>query len=504
MRKGSMTVFMGMSIMLILSIFFSLLEVVHYRALKKEAVIVTKIGIESMFADYNRPMWEDFGILAMDAGYCNSEMDLNKVTDRIRSYLESNLTLEDTLFGGNHLVMDTTKCELSGYTLITDDDGKYFIKQCADAGLADIPENTLDSLRDSAEQIEEDESSDVDIDAMLDDGQNAIAGTEDESGTQDEGDDSGVETGLRPEDVKGGLSESEIESAGNPIESISEFKTSGILAQVMPDGMEVSEKEFNADRLSQRKTKKGTIAQDISVGVDDQLLFEYYLLNKFGCCGDSKGHSGIDYELEYIISGKDDDKSNLESVVTRILALRSAANLGSLMADGAKLAQAESLAISLGGISANPVVVELIKVGIIAAWVYVESILDVRTLLSGGKIVIVKTPADWTSTLPTLGACLSGAYKAKESETGISYKGYLGGMLLLISKKDCSFRAMDLIENELHTMEDYKQVKMDNMIVYAELEGGYEAYPVFGSFVTVGTPLDNLKFECIEKFGYAS
>lgn len=498
MKKGSMTVFMGMSIMLILSVFFSLLEVIHYQMLKKESIIVTKIGIESMFADYNRPIWEKYGILAMDAGYCESDMNQEKIISRIRSYLDFNLQTDSNMPGGNHLGMNTTKCEITGYSLLTDDEGKYFIKQCSQAAISDIPENTLDMLSERASQIEDSESADVDIDEMLDDGQNAL---EDRSGKDEEESD---ENELkRPEDVEGGLSESEISRAGNPIESISQFKSKGLLSQVVDDETQISDKCFSKERLSNRSINKGTLSQDLSIGMDDKLLFEYYLLNKFGCYGDTNDRAGIEYELEYIIAGRDDDSSNLESVVKRILALRTAANLGSLMSDGAKLAQAESLALSIVGISGNPLIVEAVKVGILAAWVYVESILDVRTLLGGGTIALIKTPADWTSTLPTLSACLSKTYKAKESESGISYKGYLGGMVLLLSQKDISYRAMDLIENEIHTIENYENVKLDNMIVFAQLETGYETFPIFGSLVVVGTPLGNLRFACNEQLGYA-
>ena len=48
------------------------------------------------------------------------------------------------------------------------------------------------------------------------------------------------------------------------------------------------------------------------------------------------------------------------------------------------------IATSLAGFSGNPAVVKIVQIGVVAAWAYVESILDLRTLLSGGKFHSLK------------------------------------------------------------------------------------------------------------------
>ena len=40
------------------------------------------------------------------------------------------------------------------------------------------------------------------------------------------------------------------------------------------------------------------------------------------------------------------------------------------------------------GASVNPAIIEAVKYGILAAWAYVESVLDIRALLDGDKIKI--------------------------------------------------------------------------------------------------------------------
>lgn len=72
----------------------------------------------------------------------------------------------------------------------------------------------------------------------------------------------------------------------------------------------------------------------------EKLLFNEYIMQNFTQASkeniseypdsDEKNRS-LDYEIEYIISGKSSDKENLESVVTKIFFIRMALNYVYLM-----------------------------------------------------------------------------------------------------------------------------------------------------------------------------
>ncbi len=64
--------------------------------------------------------------------------------------------------------------------------------------------------------------------------------------------------------------------------------------------------------------------------------------------------------------------------------------MGYLIQDQQKCIEAEELAVALMGWSMNPPVVDATKWGILAAWAYSESILDVRALLEGRRIAWIK------------------------------------------------------------------------------------------------------------------
>ena len=55
---------------------------------------------------------------------------------------------------------------------------------------------------------------------------------------------------------------------------------------------------------------------------------------------------------------------------------------------------AESTAIAAA--AAVPVAVKPIQMGLLASWAYAESIVELRTLFSGGKIAAAKTAESWT------------------------------------------------------------------------------------------------------------
>ena len=78
----------------------------------------------------------------------------------------------------------------------------------------------------------------------------------------------------------------------------------------------------------------------------------------------------MDYEIEYILSGKDRDRDNLEQTIGKLLLIREGMNLIYLMQDSAKKAEAESLAIALVGFTGMYGVIKVTQVLILAIWAF--------------------------------------------------------------------------------------------------------------------------------------
>ena len=143
------------------------------------------------------------------------------------------------------------------------------------------------------------------------------------------------------------------------------------------------------------------------MNVSDRVMVLEYIGKHFSDYTEP-GKGDLTYEMEYILCGKDTDKKNLESSIERLMRMREAANVAHIIADREKLNQTLMIATSLAGFSGNPAVVKIVQIGVVAAWAYVESILDLRTLLSGGKISLIKSVAEWTTDLKKLGEIVTG------------------------------------------------------------------------------------------------
>lgn len=155
------------------------------------------------------------------------------------------------------------------------------------------------------------------------------------------------------------------------------------------------------------------------------------MLEKFSGADKPNEEGKLSYELEYVLGGNASDRENLEAVVRKLTALRFAPNYGYMLQDEKKKAEAGALAFVLSAIIVMPELKEPIQQAILMAWAFKESMLDVRALLAGEKIALVK--------------------RREDSEDGLSYREYLRMLLFLKSTEDCTMRSLDVIEMNMRT-----------------------------------------------------
>ena len=172
------------------------------------------------------------------------------------------------------------------------------------------------------------------------------------------------------------------------------------------------------------------------------------------------------------------------------MVIRESANYATILKTPSMVNQAQAIAEILAGFTMNPAIIEAVKYAIIGAWAYAESTLDIRLLLAGGKVSIIKSSEEWTSDVWHLSACFDVKTKAKECKGGIGYKEYLMGFLALQSNETLAMRACDVMETALHGTDDYKNVKCDNMIFAANMEIGFTGSEMFLSLFSTGNTIE--------------
>jgi hypothetical protein len=445
--------------MLIAQLLFTLLEVARYRESAKLLQMSTDRGLESEFADYSSPLWDTYHILGMSASDGEGNFSFREREATIRELSA------DGPIGVDLLTAGVEDVEFSEYQLLTDMGGKVFEEAACSymkQNLGYEAARLIYSAFDSAKDIEESYDSD---NAM----QKAQEATDKIStkGTSNAG--SG--------DVNSG-------DADNPISAVAEAKKKGVFALVIPESANISSNSLNlSDAVSHRTLTEGTKSADTKSNWYQTVLFDQYLETYLSCYTDAKEDRGLNYELEYLIGGKASDEENLRIAVKELLALREPLNMASITASSTRQSEALSLATAIAGVTANPAIIAAVKYGIIAAWAFVESVLDVRTLLSGGKIAMIKSDTDWTSNVNSMPALLSGWSTARSSDSGLTYRQYLGKLLIVRSGTTLAMRAMDVMEAAIRLCEGYENFQMDHVVCETQLNVTYEYKPLFMSFV---------------------
>ena len=492
--RGSMTVFAALSIMLVASFLFVLLEAAHQQQLRRVAQMNTSLVVESVFSNYCSPLWEKYQILALDNGMTGEQEPFVSWEYYAADLSKESLSQSGFMRGTNHLRMDTKCAEFVAYRMLTDEDGRAYIKAISDYMRNTIGQQAIEKLAAEYQQLSGMDISDKPDDTALAGADNAIAEArrlEEEKAKKAEEERKKAQEAAKKAkadkkaekkaEKKAGTEAGEhaVEPAENPLEIIKNLWHQGTLSLVLKDAKAVSNmKEDWSDAVSKREKYTGIGLEPIQTDATDTLLFTEYLLDHFACYTSGEAAGTLAYELEYLLCGNEKDHSNLSETVQRLLAVREAANLAYLAADASKQELAYSVALSLAGVTANPGIIYAVKCGLLAAWALAESVLDVRALLSGDKIAIIKNSAQWTSDLLHLGSVFASFGTATNCQNGLSYQRYLGFLLMMQAQK-VSYRAMNIQEHVIRSKEGFEDFCMDHLVIDAEIAMNYSSHTIF-------------------------
>jgi hypothetical protein len=488
--RGSLTIFAVLSIVLIAAFLFVLLEAGRTQQIRKVAQMNTESVLESVFANYERPMWENYQLLVLDNGSTEEQGAFAAWEWYVKTLSEENVSVGGGNYGKNYLKMGVEDVRFEEYRLITDDDGMTYITAGSQYMKEHLAESVIDrliseyqSLKNMNASEKSDASAITRADQAVEEAKRQEESSEKEtSGEEDKQTESEEETmetednGMESEDEEDGSEAEDLgqaETVENPLQIVKDLWNSGVLKLVLKDTGSVSDAEESmSNTVSKRTLKKGNMQTAVQAEFSDYVMFSQYLLEHFACYTQGHAAGKLQYELEYLLCGKEKDADNLCGAVERLLAVREAANLIALAGNPQKQEIAYSAALTLVGVTANPAIIYAVKSGLLSAWALTESILDVRTLLSGGKIAVIKSDSQWTTDLLHLGNSFGTFEKAVNCSNGLSYQQYLG-FLLTVNVKKSAYRAMDLQEAAIRGMEGYGEFFMDNMVTDAELSVDY-------------------------------
>ena len=230
------------------------------------------------------------------------------------------------------------------------------------------------------------------------------------------------------------------------LKQVKELISDGIFSLVIPENREVSNKSINRLSLPSNAITGGYSGRNLA----QRLLVNEYMGTYFADFTDDID-TPLSYELEYILNGDTSDRMNLENAILKILAIREGLNYIHIISDASKMQSAQELATVISGVLCLPQITLLIKFLIIAVWALVESAIDLRCLLSGGKVPLIKSRDDWSADLDSIFDILNNnSLREKEaSSRGINYEGYLKMLLYIEEPVKRNFRMMDIMQLDI-------------------------------------------------------
>lgn len=426
-QKGSMTVAMSILLLILLSLITASIQSSRTACARTQAVNSMDVGLYSLFSEYDRELLEKYNLFFMDASYHTGTVQISQILNHLESYMKPVLDS-----GLSKCAVQI--CAANGFRTASDKNGiavKQQIVRYMKENLGNIGvETLLKKIEEEKKVLKEQE--DIKKDGLRE---------------------------INPEET---APMSEISQANNPLEIIKSFKENGFLSFVLPDSVKVSEKTVDLSTfLSGRERQQGMgefPELETEEKVTDKILVQEYSLEKFKSFID-KAETPLAYEIEYLLAGKNSDRENLSSVIRKLLFLREISNLAFLYTDLQKREEIASCASALSFLLLIPEGMTFVQGVLAVGWAYVESIVDVKVLLAGGCVPLVKDKDSWSTQLSNLRA-----NTAISTEKGVNYEEYLRILLMSVSEQKLILRIMDMIELNLRQVEGKENFELDACI----------------------------------------
>ena len=466
MRRGTITLFLSLILTAALTLSLVTLESARVYSIRTQLTLAGDSAMDSLFAAYDGDLMEEFGLMA----FCPDSLPEGRSPEEDFQYHlarelfpgEGGLLSGSLLFSGNLFRAKPTDVRLMSVTPLTDRGGEVFIRDAVDFMKYRVIKTTAEEVN---EQLR-----------LLREGEEAKESSENEQEPQ---------TSESSDEAKKSGTEEEQEQ----FEEIKETSWLGKAERVRKNGwldliipIEEVSSAYSTDKAGFPSEDYLTWARFFAplgfVPLEEQLLFNEYLYDRFTCFTTVKSPEGMQYELEYVISGKKTDRKNLEGVVKELLVIREGLNLVTIYKTADLRQQTEALASTMAGWTGLAPVIALTQACIAAVWSFAESVVDVRTLLGGGKVPLIKSRDAWCTTLESIPELFDGNRRgAGNTKSGLKYEEYLRLMLYLEDMQSKAYRAMDVIQERIRL---YRSgFSLDNCIYAAEVYLEAETPPLF-------------------------
>lgn len=464
--KAYLTVYLSLIIGILVTFLTTMLMAVRNETIRFETECVMDMGLDSIFAEYHRECLKQYDLLFIDSSYGEGVPDVNKTKNHLLSYMNKAFKGNNTLLSKDLTALKAANGTISDVSFASDNRGevlryqigqymksKYGLNLVSKAvGSEDIAKrkDEFDSLNSQRK------SADGSVDEIL----NEINSTLSE--------------------------EEEPYSVSNPADAVEGYRDDSMLIYALGErrqSLAYGSTDVNS-LISHRTVTNGVgLMGSKDTGLMSDLSMNNYIFEKCGYFDKEKADSRLKYQIEYILKGKGDDAANLSLVASDIFKIRYAINEAYLWSSAVRKMEAEEVAIAATSAVGVPALTEAVKASILFAWGYAESAQDLRILYDGHPLPNTKNDSNWNisiAELPVFAGCLD---NYKISASGMEYKDYLYGFLVIKNIDEKTVRLMDVMEMDIRKTPGNEAFRMDGMIF--SLSAEVNVYSSYGSSVSI-------------------
>ena len=395
-HKASVTVFVSLSlstfIMLILTMIFLCID--NGKRIRFDGI--TDIAMNSVLGEYSKSLYDEFGLLYLDASYLGMTPGVENIRARIMKYFGENANSNQNqgLFIGS---LGLNEAEIAGIQSACSKNGESLRSQIGhylnDSGHFN---NLLGNINCDAV------SSYLDMD-VLGDFRALMESIE------------GMELPKLENPETGILEEVPLD---NPAEEVFSQIGCDILYLTNADLSSLTNITVDTGNLISHKSPTNTCALGEFEHIDN-VRFSEYIFEKMGRFRHNRNHL-LTCECEYIVCGHETDLKNLSDMANRIFAVTLAQNYMKDQSDSGLKAMAYATATALAVCTLSPEFIEPVAKSIVYAHTFTESVKDMNEIMNGGS-----------------------------GKAGITYDEFLGAFLILTDEVTMNFRTMDLMEMQV-------------------------------------------------------
>lgn len=405
---------------------------------------ISYLSCKSVLAEYDRNLFDDYGLLAFVGGSDEIEErigDYSSMMRRVDEQSEDEIVFFDVRL--KDVNADCRERNLRNPAVFMEQIKEYMKYSAAESGiegLLGLASGSLgfeDALNNAIVGFEKEEQD------------KAAAGSsgsgEGGFGTEAEGGGAGAGEGREPVDVNDRCSDTSVDCMERVLRSRR-------IIDSLPSGPDNEESEKHEYSLGKEKEllKLGKDSSEflnsfcsaLGGGAEKLILCEY-IMDSFKNTVNPESIDGETFftnEAEYILKGGFNDRKNASSVKRDLFLLRTALNIAHIYSD------AEKSRIVLEAASAAGPYAAAVQFVLAAAWAGSEAQEDLNILYSGGKVSFIKSSGDWKLDFDSVfgeGKVINSDYRG---DRGLDYSGYLRLMLLAQSRGNLIERSMDLIQ----------------------------------------------------------